>query len=154
MSRRPSTPRPLPDAEATRIAARAFAARLGPGDVVALAGPLGAGKTTFVKAVAEVLGIDPDSVTSPTFIRHQIYRGGRLTVHHIDLYRVADEREFRALGLDEWLDTGGVTLIEWADRAGEALPPHTLRLEMAYADEGRTRTLTITEPPRGARPEN
>jgi len=154
MSRRRSTTRALPDAEATRAAARVFAERLGPGDVVALVGPLGAGKTTFVKAVAEALGIDPDGVTSPTFIRHQIHRGGRFTVHHLDLYRVADEREFRSLGLDEWLDTGGVTLIEWADRAGDALPPHTLRLELAYADEGRTRTLTITEPPRGARPEN
>lgn len=152
MSRPRPTPRPLADAEATRAAARELAARLAPGDVVALDGPLGAGKTTFVKAAAEALGIDPDLVTSPTFIRHQVYRGGRLTVHHLDLYRVAGEQEFRALGLDEWLDTGGVTLIEWADRAGDALPPHTLRLELAYADEGRTRTLTITEPPRGARP--
>jgi tRNA threonylcarbamoyladenosine biosynthesis protein TsaE len=150
MSRRKKRTVPLPDEEATRRAARELAAGLGPGSVIALVGPLGAGKTTFVKAVAGALGIDPDAVTSPTFIRHQIHHG-RLTLHHLDLYRVADIAEFHRLALDEWLDTGGVTLIEWADHAAEALPPHTVTVELAYADEGRSRTLTITEaPPRAS----
>jgi len=146
MSRRKKRTVPLPDVEATRRAAHELAAGLGPGAVIALVGPLGAGKTTFVKAVAEALGVDPDAVTSPTFIRHQIHRG-RLTLHHLDLYRVADASEFHRLALDEWLDTGGVTLIEWADRAMEALPSHTVTVELAYADEGRSRILTITEAP-------
>ncbi len=141
------TSRTLPDAGATRAAAAELAERVGPGDVVALIGPLGAGKTTFVKAVAAALGV-AEEVTSPTFIRLQHYEGD-LAVHHLDLYRVKDAAEFQALGLDEWLDTSGVTLIEWADRAAEVLPPDTITVYLDYADGARSRTMRLREGPPG-----
>ncbi|MFO7768893.1 MAG: tRNA (adenosine(37)-N6)-threonylcarbamoyltransferase complex ATPase subunit type 1 TsaE [bacterium] len=141
------TSRPLPDADATQAAAVELADRLGPGDVVALVGPLGAGKTTFVKSAAAALGVS-EEVTSPTFIRLRHYEGD-LEVHHLDLYRVQDAAEFQSLGLDEWLDTAGVTLIEWADRAAEVLPPDTITVFLDYADGARSRTMRMREgPPR------
>jgi len=82
---------------------------------VLLAGDLGAGKTAFVRGMAEGLGIDPREVSSPTFTLIQEYRGGRLTLFHVDLYRV-QPTEVDDLGLDEITLGGGVTAIEWPDR--------------------------------------
>jgi tRNA threonylcarbamoyl adenosine modification protein YjeE len=80
---------------------RDLARRLGAGDVVLLYGDLGAGKTAFVKGLAEGLGAARDDVSSPTFTLMQEYRGGRLTLFHVDLYRLDDPREVADLGLDE-----------------------------------------------------
>ena len=138
----------LPDAEATRTAARDLAGRLTAGSVVALVGPLGAGKTTFVKGAAEALGVT-EEVTSPSFIRLRIYKGD-LPVYHLDLYRVEDRTEFMALGLDEWLDTDGVTLVEWAERAPGVFPAHTVTVTLAYSEDGLGRTMGLVEgPPKG-----
>jgi len=134
---------PLPDAESTCAVARELAGRLTGGSVVALVGPLGAGKTTFVKAAAEALGVT-EEVTSPSFVRLHIYHGD-LPVYHLDLYRVEDQAEFLALGLDEWLDTDGVTLVEWAERAAAMLPAHTVTVTLAYSDDGLSRVANITE---------
>ena len=99
----------------TGAAGREFAAALHAGAVVLLSGDLGAGKTAFVRGMAEGLGIDPGDVTSPTFTLVQEYRGGRLPLYHVDLYRLKPT-EVDDLGLDEMTLAGGVTAIEWPDR--------------------------------------
>lgn len=109
---------------------RRLAARLAPGDVVALGGDLGAGKTHLAKGVAAGLGLDPDAVTSPTFTIVQEHGGGRLL--HLDLYRVETEREVSGLGLDELLDGDAVALVEWPERARGWLPDGTLWLRLTH----------------------
>jgi len=94
---------------------RALAQDLRANDVVLLTGDLGAGKTAFVKGLAEGLGIDPLEVSSPTFTLIQEYRGGRLTLYHIDLYRLSAP-EVDDLGLDDLISEGGVVAVEWPDR--------------------------------------
>jgi len=138
---------PLPDAAATLAAAHELAADLTSGSVVALVGPLGAGKTTFIKAVAAALGV-AEEVTSPSFVRMHIYKGD-LPIYHLDLYRVEGPAEFLALGLDEWLDTDGVTLIEWAERAAELLPVHTITVTLDYSEDALSRTMTVAARPPG-----
>lgn len=110
-----------------------------PNAVIALIGPLGAGKTHFVRAVAEGLGIrNPLAVTSPTFVLIQEYPA-RLPIFHFDAYRLACPREFLDLGVNEYYEAGGVCLIEWADRVIEALPKEYLRIEIEPLDENHRR---------------
>jgi tRNA threonylcarbamoyladenosine biosynthesis protein TsaE len=99
----------------TAAVARDVAARLHPNGVILLTGDLGAGKTAFVRGLAEGLGIDPLEVSSPTFTLIQEYRGGRFTLYHIDLYRLTP-REVEDLGLDDLTSEGGVVAVEWPDR--------------------------------------
>lgn len=104
---------------------RKLAQRLGPGDCVALSGPLGAGKTVLVRGIAAGLGLgDPRLVSSPTFVLVHEYPA-RVRTYHLDLYRLSDAgAELPELGLEEML-ADGIVLIEWADRAEGALPlPH------------------------------
>ena len=99
----------------TRVVAATFARSLTPGAVVLLSGDLGAGKTAFVRGLAEGLGLDPDDVTSPTFTLVHEYRGGRLPLIHVDLYRL-DRAELDEIGLVEDLVAQGITAVEWAER--------------------------------------
>jgi tRNA threonylcarbamoyladenosine biosynthesis protein TsaE len=99
----------------TAAVGRELALTLSEGTVVRLSGDLGAGKTAFVRGLAEGLGLDPADVSSPTFTLVQEYRGGRLPLLHADLYRLNDPREIDDLGLDE-LGSGAVVAIEWADK--------------------------------------
>jgi tRNA threonylcarbamoyladenosine biosynthesis protein TsaE len=147
MSEPPHIRSRLPDEAATESAAVKLASSLDRGSVVAITGPLGAGKTTLVQGVARALGVE-EEVTSPSFIRLNVYQG-RYTVYHLDCYRVKDSAEFIAFGLDEWLDTDGVTLIEWADRVAELLPAHTLTVTLDYDEAGEGRIITVTEGPPG-----
>jgi tRNA threonylcarbamoyladenosine biosynthesis protein TsaE len=104
----------------TRAIAAAFAATLQPGAVLLLSGDLGAGKTAFVKGLAEGLGISSDEVTSPTFTLVHEYRGGRLPLIHVDLYRL-DRADLDEIGLDQDLADRGVIAVEWAERMPRSL---------------------------------
>ncbi len=96
---------------------------------IALEGTLGAGKTRLVQAIAAGCGIDARSVTSPTFVLCQPHRGDR-QLYHLDAYRVHDLDEFLELGVDEYFDGPGLTLIEWADRIAPCLPADYLAIQI------------------------
>ncbi len=117
----------------TAAAGRVLAEQVHAGDVILLAGDLGAGKTAFVRGLAEGLGIDTIQVSSPTFTLIQEYRGGRLTLYHVDLYRLTP-REVDELGLEELIEQGGVVAVEWPDRWTNP-PKETLRLEIRSKGE-------------------
>jgi tRNA threonylcarbamoyladenosine biosynthesis protein TsaE len=99
----------------TAAVGRDLAQSLRAGDAVLLHGELGAGKTAFVRGLAEGLGVPADAVSSPTFTLIQEYRGGRLPLFHVDLYRLDDPREIDDLGLEE-IAADGVLAIEWAEK--------------------------------------
>jgi tRNA threonylcarbamoyladenosine biosynthesis protein TsaE len=127
----------------TSAAGREFARNLTAGAIVLLSGDLGAGKTAFVRGMAEGLGIQPGDVSSPTFTLIQEYRGGRLPLYHVDLYRL-QAIEVEDLGLDELTLEGGVTAIEWPDRLPRPLPGSVL-VRIDHGD-GDRRTIAITPP--------
>lgn len=118
----------------TTAAGRAFASRLEPGAVVLIDGPLGAGKTAFVRGLAEGLGAAPEAVSSPTFTLIQEYDGGRLRLFHADLYRLT-EAEAEDLGLSETGDAG-VLAVEWPDRWRQP-PAGSVRVSIARLDDQR-----------------
>jgi tRNA threonylcarbamoyladenosine biosynthesis protein TsaE len=122
----------LASPEATHALGVRLAQALRPGDFVALIGDLGAGKTALVKAVAE--GAGAEAASSPTFAIVNVYRGGRLVLQHLDLYRLAGPSDLFALGFDDLLAEDAATLCEWAERAGDALPAD--RLEIALEVTG------------------
>ena len=130
--------------EETRAVAARLAARLEPGAVLALFGPLGAGKTCFVQGLADALGVD-QPVTSPTYTLANEYRG-RLPVYHIDLYRIDSPDQALDLGIDEYFEGQGVTLIEWAERAEELFPPRTVRVTLRHGEADGERHLTLEVP--------
>src|SRR3954469_24957134 len=126
----------------------ALASVLPPGTVVALIGPLGAGKTRLVQAVATSFGVPPGRVTSPTFVLVNEYTGGRLPVYHFDTYRLKDDDEFLNLGPEEYFDSGGITFIEWADRVAALLPADRLEITIEVTSETTRRfTAKGTSPP-------
>jgi tRNA threonylcarbamoyladenosine biosynthesis protein TsaE len=132
----------LPDLAATFDFGRRLAQFLFPGAVVALVGPLGAGKTHLVRAIAEGLGIaDSRIVSSPTFVLIQEY-AARLPIYHFDAYRLRGEDEFFDLGAHEYFAGHGVCLIEWADRVAGVLPAEYLRILFSVTGES-TRQLAI-----------
>ncbi|MEJ0096770.1 MAG: tRNA (adenosine(37)-N6)-threonylcarbamoyltransferase complex ATPase subunit type 1 TsaE [Bauldia sp.] len=132
----------LPDEAATAALAEDVAARLKPGDVVALSGGLGAGKTTFARALLRALADDPGlDVPSPTFTLAQTYRAGRLAVTHFDLYRLASPDELDEIGFAEAAEDGAV-LVEWPERAGDRLPATALDVAFVIAGAGRRAMVT------------
>src|SRR5262245_6464631 len=100
---------------------RVLAEIVGPGTVIGLVGPLGAGKTRLVRALGEALGVDPGAIASPTFVLIHEY-AGRRPVYHFDTYRLGGPDEFDALGAADYWDADGVCLVEWADRVADRLP--------------------------------
>ncbi|HEY2705303.1 MAG TPA: tRNA (adenosine(37)-N6)-threonylcarbamoyltransferase complex ATPase subunit type 1 TsaE [Candidatus Dormibacteraeota bacterium] len=123
-------PRRVTDGDAaTEALGAGLAAALRPGDLIALHGDLGAGKTRLVRGLATGLGVPPEAVRSPTFVLHHVYRGGRITLHHIDLYRLGEGADLRGLDL-EWLLDEGAVAIEWAELGDlSGLDPVHLSLE-------------------------
>jgi tRNA threonylcarbamoyladenosine biosynthesis protein TsaE len=141
----------VPDLAGTFALGHQVAAHLFPGAVVALIGPLGAGKTQFVRAVAEGLGVtDSRLVNSPTFVLIQEYMG-RLPIYHFDAYRLPSMAAFSELGVAEYFEGGGVCLVEWADRVEASLPGDFLRVSIEITGE-TTRRFTLDQ--RGSRYDN
>jgi len=122
--------------EETAAAGERLGARLGAGDVVALVGELGAGKTCFIQGLVRGLGVTTHA-TSPTFVLINQYRG-RVPVYHVDAYRTESLAELQDLGLPELFAGDGVTVVEWADKLLPLLPPGTIEVVIAgVGDEPR-----------------
>ena len=126
----------------TRQLAAAVADLARPGDVLVLAGDLGAGKTAFVQGFSRGLGVE-DRVTSPTFTLVHVYDGGRLPIHHLDVYRLDQLSEAVDLGLAEMLDDGGVVLVEWGDAITPVLPHELLEVRLTFGEGDDDRTLAF-----------
>jgi len=132
-------PAHLTFALADEAATAALGARLGqasrPGDVIALRGDLGAGKTTLARGLIRALTGPATEVPSPTFTLVQTYETPGLAIWHFDLYRLELAAESRELGLDEAMD--GLTLLEWPERLGQLLPATRLEVRLSFEGEGR-----------------
>ncbi len=119
---------------------RRFGRRLGRilrgGDVIALCGELGSGKTVLTKGIAEGLGVTSARyVNSPSFVILKEYRG-RLTLYHFDIYRLQDSSEFETVGYNDYFYASGVSVIEWADKVADVLPSEFLRVDLKIVKEG------------------
>ncbi len=126
--------------EETAAAGERLGRTLGPGDVVALVGELGAGKTCFIQGLVRGLGVTMRA-TSPTFVLINQYRG-RVPVYHVDAYRTESLAELQDLGLPELFAGDGVTVVEWADKLLPLLPPGTIEVVIAgVGDEPRKITI-------------
>jgi tRNA threonylcarbamoyladenosine biosynthesis protein TsaE len=134
----------LPDESATGGLAASIAARVRKGDVIALSGPLGSGKTSFARAFIRARGLDSVEVPSPTFMLVEVYDGEPgPPVWHFDLYRIESPDELRELGLEEAL-AEGVSLIEWPERLGAFLPAERLDLALAMGKSDGARIATLS----------
>lgn len=144
---------PLADPAATEALATEFAGRLSPGDVIALTGDLGAGKTVFARALIRALGraagIDIDHVPSPTFTLVQLYELPAFTLYHFDLYRLEAPDDAWEIGIEEAF-ADGVSLIEWADRIEHLLPANCIAIDLAFGADETARIATITGQKTGA----
>lgn len=128
----------------TAAVAREFAAQLRPGDVVALRGELGAGKTAFVQGVGRALGIERP-MTSPTFVISVEYPTARFKFVHMDLYRLHGADDLEPLGWRENLESGAVICVEWPERAEEAIPPTAWNVTLRHGgDDPEAREIVIT----------
>lgn len=129
----------------TLSAARALAATLAPGDVVAISGELGAGKSLFCRGVLRALGVRDAALPSPTFAIIQEYEGDRCRLAHMDWYRLDDLEEIEMLGVGDFFQPPWITLIEWPERAQTLLPERAIRITMRCAtDEIDGRTIEIS----------
>lgn len=131
----------------TEQVAQAFAASTVSGLVIGLTGELGSGKTLFVRAYCEALGVDPQQISSPTFVLVNQY-SGRFPVSHFDTYRLADLDEFLAIGADELLDSDEVCLVEWADRVTEVLPADRIDVQITSTGESSRQFRFVAGGPR------
>ena len=119
----------------TQKIGREFGADLPPGSVIALVGPLGAGKTQFVKGLVAGIGAGGE-VTSPTFTLIHEYTGGRLPVYHFDFFRIEDRQAAERLGLDEYFFGDGISVVEWADKFPDIIPAGALWISFESKSEG------------------
>lgn len=128
----------------TRKCAREFASQLAPGAVVFLSGDLGAGKTEFVKGCAEFFEC-AEQVTSPSFSLLNEYQGSMMPLYHMDLYRIEDESEIYRAGLDECVEKGGITFIEWAEKWADSSYLTPIYVRISNRDH-QNRTIEISFP--------
>lgn len=133
----------LKNEEETRAFGLELGASLRKGDIVALIGDLGTGKTALTKYIAEGLEIR-ETITSPTFTIVQEYRQGRLPLYHFDVYRIGDPEEMYELGYEEYFYGDGVCVIEWADLIEELLPEYTKVIRIEYGKNQEERIYQCT----------
>ncbi len=134
--------------EETEALGAALAKQLQPGDVLTLIGEIGAGKTTFVRGLAEGLGIPAASVASPTFVLVRQYSAGRMPLYHMDLFRLEGMPQAASVGLEEFFESGGVTLIEWGDKVPGVLPEEFLEIRFEVLDPESRRFTAVPHGPR------
>ena len=134
--------------EETRALGMKLGALLCAGDFVALTGELGAGKTLLVRGAAEGAGAT-GAASSPTFALLNVYRGGRVVLQHLDLYRLSGPAELFALGFDDLVAQPAATLCEWAERAGAALAPERLEIRLETIGPQERRATLVAHGPRG-----
>ena len=127
----------------THAIAAALAALSRAGDLIVLAGEMGAGKTAFAKGFGAALGV-PEPITSPTFTLVHSYQAGKLTLHHADIYRLTTQNEVADLALNELLEYDGIVLIEWGDVVAGSLGDHLLVQLDAVDDDEQARAVTLS----------
>ncbi|MBL6927739.1 MAG: tRNA (adenosine(37)-N6)-threonylcarbamoyltransferase complex ATPase subunit type 1 TsaE [Rhodospirillales bacterium] len=137
----------LPDPSATEALGRALARIARPGDVIALWGDLGTGKTVFARAFIRTLGNPEEEVPSPTFTLVQTYDFEEGTIHHFDAYRLEQPEEAFELGIEDAF-CDGISLIEWPGRLGSLLPTGRLDLELLHGEEAQSRRAVLSGPPK------
>ena len=131
------------DTEAgTRALGLSIADAAEPGDIIALIGDLGTGKTALTKYIAEGLGVK-EEVISPTFTIVREYRSGRLPLFHFDVYRLSGPEEFIDAGAEDYLEDSGLSVIEWADIVADALPADALLVNIEYAEDDKRRIMIL-----------
>ena len=119
-----------------------LAAALEPGDIIAMVGNLGTGKTTLSKYIAEGLGVT-EALSSPTFNIVKEYRSGRIPLFHFDVYRLSSGEDLVDIGAEDYLYGDGVCLIEWADIVADILPEETIVIRLEYGENEGAREVTI-----------
>lgn len=137
----------IPNLDALPQAARDFVAEMGDETVYAFYGEMGAGKTTFINALARALGVEEDVTNSPSFSIINEYRSDTTAelIYHFDLYRLESLDEAMDIGVDDYFDSGALCLLEWPERIEPMLPDDTVRVDIRVNDDD-SRTVTITRP--------
>lgn len=135
---------------ATRALGERLAAALAPGDFVGLQGDLGAGKTFLARAICTALGVPEDRIASPTFAIVHPYAGGRIPVHHADLYRIGDLDELWETGFLDLVGRESALIVEWIDRVPDAAPEEWLRIELLHRGPRTRRAILEGHGTRGA----
>ena len=123
----------IKDENETKEFGFALADKIKPGDVIALVGELGTGKTALTKYIAKALGVK-EEITSPTFTIIKEYKSGRLPLYHFDVYRLSGEEEMVALGYEEYFYGNGACIVEWADKAAGIIPAGSTVIRIFYGN--------------------
>ena len=139
---------PVPSLDALPQAAKQFVEAMDSYTVFAFNGPMGAGKTTFIRALCTALGVEDDYATSPSFSIINEYRSSTTAelIYHFDLYRLENIEEAFDIGVEDYFDSGALCLLEWPERIADILPDDTVKVDIAVDPDTDARTITVTTP--------
>lgn len=138
----------IPDIASLPAAAKEFVSLMGDETVYAFHGEMGAGKTTFIRALAEQLGVDPEEANSPSFSIINEYRSDTTAelIYHFDLYRIESVEEALEIGVEDYFDSGALCLLEWPERIEPLLPDDTVVVKITVDPAGNSRLLSVDIP--------